>query len=109
LARLSALELMRHYHRKLTDKIYTDINLLALDEIVLNLPDEEPLTYILTNISGKTCLNESQSVATDQSSKTTATTENAASGQGLSLSVDLESLMEVAGVEIGVQVTRFNC
>jgi hypothetical protein len=68
-----AMELMRHSDRKLTDKIYTDVNLLPLGETVRNLPAEEDLTHILTNISGKTCLNGSRIVATDQSSETTET------------------------------------
>jgi hypothetical protein len=43
---------MRHSDRKLTDKIYTDSNLLPVGEVIRNLPDEEPLIEILTNISG---------------------------------------------------------
>ena len=43
---------MRHSDRKLTDKIYTDSNLLPLGEVVRNLPDDEPLIEILTEISG---------------------------------------------------------
>ena len=35
-----AMELMRQSDRKLTDKIYTDSNLLPLGEAVHNLPDE---------------------------------------------------------------------
>ena len=38
-----AMELMRHSDRKLTDKIYTDSNLLPLGEVVRNLPNEENL------------------------------------------------------------------
>ena len=49
------MELMRHSDRKLTDKIYTDSNLLPLGEVVRSLPDEGPLTNILTHISGETC------------------------------------------------------
>ena len=48
------MELMRHSDRKLTDKIYTDSNLLPVGEVISNLPDEEPLIEILTEISGKT-------------------------------------------------------
>ena len=55
------MELMRHSDRKLTDKIYTDSNLLPLGEVVRNLPDDENLIKILTNISGKTGLNGSNS------------------------------------------------
>ena len=43
---------MRHSDRKLTDKIYTDSNLLPVGEVIRNLPDEEPLIEILTEISG---------------------------------------------------------
>ena len=46
------MELMRHSDRKLTDKIYTDSNLLPVGEVIRNLPDEEPLIEILTEISG---------------------------------------------------------
>ena len=94
-----AMELMRHSDRKLTDKIYTDVNLLPLGETIRNLPDEEPLTNILTNISGKTCRKGSRVVATDQSSETTETSVTVGDRRGMSLSDDLESLVEVAGVE----------
>jgi hypothetical protein len=43
---------MRHSDRKLTDKIYTDSNLLPTGEVIRKLPDYEPLTEILTEISG---------------------------------------------------------
>ena len=56
------MELMRHSDRKLTDKIYTDSNLLPTGEVIRNLPDDEPLTEILTEISGKSCQNGSNSV-----------------------------------------------
>ena len=46
------MELMRHSDRKLTDKIYTDSNLLPTGEVIRNLPDDEPLIEILTEISG---------------------------------------------------------
>ena len=48
-----ARELMRHSDQKLTDKIYTDSNLLPLGEVVRNLPDEENLIEVLTEIFGK--------------------------------------------------------
>ena len=84
-----AMELMRHSDRKLTDKIYTDVNLLPLGETVRNLPAEEDLTHILTNISGKTCLNGSRIVATDQSSETTETSVTVGDRRELSQSDDL--------------------
>ena len=43
---------MGHSDHKLTDKIYTDSNLLPTGEVIRNLPDEEPLIEILTRISG---------------------------------------------------------
>ena len=46
------MELMRHSDRKLTDKIYTDSNLLPTGEVIRNLPDDENLIKILTKISG---------------------------------------------------------
>ena len=47
------MELMRHSDRKLTDKIYTDSNLLPMWEVVRILPDDAPLIKILTKISGE--------------------------------------------------------
>tara|TARA_B100001057_G_scaffold312629_1_gene312669 strand:- start:658 stop:834 length:177 start_codon:yes stop_codon:yes gene_type:complete len=47
------MELMRYSDRKLTVKIYMDSNLLPLVEVVRNLPDEENLIEILTEISGE--------------------------------------------------------
>ena len=79
--------------------LYTDVNLLPLGETIRNLPDEVPLTEILTEISGKTCRNGSRVVATDQSSETTETSVTVGDRRGMSLSDDLESLVEVAGVE----------
>ena len=49
----TAMELMRHFDRKLTDKIYMDSNLLPVGEVIRNLPDDGPLTEILTEVSGK--------------------------------------------------------
>ena len=40
------MELMRHSDRKLTDKIYTDSNLLPTGEVIRNLPNNEPLAEI---------------------------------------------------------------
>ena len=37
---------------KLAEKIYTDSNLLPVGQVIRNLPDEEPLTEILTKSSG---------------------------------------------------------
>ena len=46
------MELMRHSDRKLSDKFYTDSNLLPTGEVIRNLPDDENLIKILTKISG---------------------------------------------------------
>ena len=48
----TAMDLMRHSDRKLTDIIYTDSNLLQTGEVIRNLPDDKILTEILTEISG---------------------------------------------------------
>lgn|GEM_PF-1675385 len=48
----TAMELMRHSDRKLTDKIYTDSNLLPIGEVIRKLPDYEPLIKMLTEIPG---------------------------------------------------------
>ena len=81
--------------------------MLPLGETVRNLPAEEPLIHILTHISGKTCRNGSRVVATDQSSEATETLVTVGDRRELSQSDDLESLVEVAGVEIAAQVVRF--
>ena len=46
------MELMRQSDRKLTDKIYTDSNLLPIGEVIRKLPDYEPLIKMLTEIPG---------------------------------------------------------
>lgn len=83
-----AMELMRHSDRKLTDKIYTDSNLLPLGEVVRNLPDEENLIEILTEISGKTCLNGSRAGEIEPLEKAVETALHAASRLELSQSGD---------------------
>ena len=94
-----AMELMRHSDRKLTDKIYTDSNLLPLGEVVRNLPEDEPLTEILTEISGKTCRNGSRVGEIEPLEKAAKTALHAASRLELSQSGDSETLVEVAGIE----------
>ena len=73
--------------------------MLPLGETIRNLPDEGPLTDILTEISGKTCRNGSRVVASDQSGEATETSVTVGDRRELSHSDDLESLVEVAGVE----------
>ena len=55
--------------------------------------------HILMHICGKTCQGGSRVVASDQSSETTETSVTVGDRRELSLSDDLESLVEVAGVE----------
>ena len=93
------MELMRHSDRKLTDKIYTDSNLMPLGEVVRNLPDEENLINILTNISGKTCHLGSRVGEIEPLEKAAKTALHAASRLELSQSGDSETLVEVAGIE----------
>ena len=93
------MELMRHSDRKLSDKIYTDSNLLPLGEVVRSLPDERPLTNILTNISGKTSRNGSRAGEIEPLEKAAQTALDAASRLELSQSGDSETLVEVAGIE----------
>ena len=93
------MELMRHSDRKLTDKLYTDSNLLPIGEVVRNLPDEENLIEILTEISGKTCRNGSRVGEIEPLEKAAKTALNAASRLELSQSGDSETLVEVAGIE----------
>ena len=73
--------------------------MLPLGETMRNLPDEEDLTHILTNISGKTCRNGSRVGEIEPVGESSETAGNAASGLELSQSGDSESLVEVAGVE----------
>ena len=94
-----AMELMRHSDRKLTDRIYTDVNLLPLGQAVRNLPAEEPLTDILTEISGKTGQNGSRVVVSDPQGESAQTAVPVPSGRELSLSVRDQKMVEVAGVE----------
>ena len=56
------MELMRHSDQNLTDKVYTDTNLLPLGEVVRKLPDIQPFTDILTEISGKRGQKQANSV-----------------------------------------------
>tara|TARA_B100000963_G_scaffold162983_1_gene141652 strand:+ start:4221 stop:4550 length:330 start_codon:yes stop_codon:yes gene_type:complete len=90
---------MRHSDRKLTDKIYTDSNLLPTGEVIRNLPDEGPLTEILTEISGKMGRNGSRVGEIEPLEKATQTALHAASRLELSQSGDSETLVEVAGIE----------
>ena len=95
----TAIELMRHSDRKLTDKIYTDSNLLPLGEVVRNLPDEENLIKILTNISGKSGQNGSNSVKTGLVKKEPRNRLKPAFLKGKMPKWVLETLVEVAGIE----------
>ena len=94
-----AMELMRHSDRKLTDKIYTDSNLLPLGEVVRNLPDEENLIKILTNISGKSGQSGSNSVKNSLVKTEPKNRLEPASVQGLVPKRVFETLVEVAGIE----------
>ena len=77
----------------------TQAHLLPLGEVVRNLPDEENLIEILTEISGKTCQNGSRVGEIEPLEKAAQTALNAASRLELSQSVDSETLVEVAGIE----------
>ena len=74
-------------------------NLLPLGEVVRNLPDEENLIKILTEISGKTCQNGSRVGEIEPLEKAAQTALNAVSRLELSQSGDSETLVEVAGIE----------
>ena len=63
------------------------------------MPDEGPLTNILTNISGEMGQNGSRFGEIEPLEKTAQTALNAASRLELSLSGDSETLVEVAGIE----------
>ena len=93
------MELMRHSDRKLTDKIYTDSNLLSTGEVIRNLPDEEPLIEILTEISGKTGQDGSNSVKTGLVKTEPKNRLEPSSLQGKVPKRVIETLVEVAGIE----------
>lgn len=90
---------MRRFDRKLSDKIYTDSNLLPMGEVVRNLPDDENLIKILTNISGESGLNGSNSVKTGLVKTEPKNRLKPASVQGLVPQKVFETLVEVAGIE----------
>jgi len=90
---------MRHSDRKLTDKIYTDSNLLPVGEVIRNLPDEEPLIEILTEISGKSGQNGSNSVQNGLVKTEPKNRLKPASLQGVVPKRLSETLVEVAGIE----------
>ena len=93
------MELMRHSDRKLTDKIYTDSTLLPTGEVIRNLPDDEPLTEILTEISGKSGQNGSKSVENGSVKKEPESRLNPAFQKGKLPKKTFETLVEVAGIE----------
>ena len=71
----------------------------TLGEVICNLPDDEPLIEILTEISVKTCRNGSRVGEIEPLEKAAQTALNAASRLELSQSGDSETLVEVAGIE----------
>ena len=77
----------------------TSVHLLPLGEVVRNLPDEEKLIEILTEISGKTGRNGSRVGEIEPLEKAAKTALHAASRLELSQSGDSETLVEVAGIE----------
>ena len=93
------MELMRHSDRKLTDRLYTDTNLLPTAQVVRNLHEDENLIKILTNISGKTGQNGSNSVENGLFKKEPENRLEPASLKGKLPKRDSETLVEVAGIE----------
>ena len=67
--------------------------------MIRNLPDDEPLTEILTEISGKSGLNGSNSVKTGSVKKEPRNRLEPSSLQGLVTKRVFETLVEVAGIE----------
>jgi hypothetical protein len=96
-----AQELMRHSDRRLTDKVYTDTNLLPLQQSMRNISQDAPLMHILMHISGKTGQDGSRVVASDPQGESAQTAVPVPSGRELSLSVRDQEMVEVAGVEPG--------
>ena len=77
----------------------TPAHLLPLGEVVRNLPDEENLIEILTEISGKTGRNGSRVGEIEPLEKAVKTALHATSRLELSQSDVSETLVEVAGIE----------
>ena len=71
--------------------------------MVRNLPDEGPLTNILTNISGKMGRNGSRVGEIEPLEKAAQTALDASSRLELSQSGDSETLVEVAGIEPAIE------
>ena len=93
------MELMRHSDRKLTDKLYTDTNLLPTAQVVRNLHEDENLIKILTNISGESGQNGSKSVKNGLVKTGPKNRLEPTSLQGLVPKRVFETLVEVAGIE----------
>ena len=93
------MELMCHSDRKLTDRLYTDTNLLPTAQVVRNLHEDENLIKILTNISGKTGQNGSKSVKNGLVKTGSKNRLEPVSLQGLMPKRVFETLVEVAGIE----------
>ena len=89
----------RQEREKLTDKIYTDSNLFPTEQVIRNLPDDEPLTEILTEISGKSGQNGSNSVENGSVKNEPRKRLKPAYLQGLAPKRLSETLVEVAGIE----------
>ena len=70
-----------------------------MGEVIRNLPDEEPLIEILTEISGKSGQNGSNSVKNGSVKTEPKNSLEPASVQGLVHKRLSETLVEVAGIE----------
>jgi len=93
------MELMRHTDRKLTDQIYTNSNLLPVGEMVSKMPNQDQLTEILTEISGKSGQNGSNSVEIGSVKKELENRLKPAFLKGKMPKRAFETLVEVAGIE----------
>ena len=95
----TAMELMRHSDRKLTDVVYTDAKLLPMQKAVRGLVDSTKWTQIWTQISGNKGHNVSQMDKNKTGDNLSETVEFEKHCTNLSHSVEGRQMVEVAGVE----------
>jgi len=95
----ATMELMRHSDRKLTDKVYTDPNLLSLAETVRELPDDVMWTEKGTETSVPSSQFVPDRVASEEELQHAVNPELDSPRCELSHPVRDRKMVEVAGVE----------
>ncbi len=95
----TAMSLMRHSDRRLTNVTYTDTALLPLREAVRSLPQLGEVSHIRAQISGKTGQNVSQHVHKKTPDGVSEVVDCEVSSPPVSRPVEGGQMVEVAGVE----------